>query len=72
MNDPEGWARICRVQAALTYDPTTRDFLLDLAAEYEALAAVKAAPDPDDSARQDEVARRLAAAAERLRAGEEL
>ncbi len=69
-NDAEGWARICRTQAVLTYDPKTRDFLLEMAEEYEAIAAREIAPDSDGSARQDVDADRLFAAA-KMRAGKE-
>lgn len=32
------WARICRIEAARASHPATRDFLLDLATGYEAIA----------------------------------
>ncbi len=38
-NGPEEWAGICREQAALSHDRFVRDLLLEMAAEYEAIAA---------------------------------
>lgn len=40
------WARICRTQAAWTTDPPTKAFLVELAAEYEALASEAGEPLP--------------------------
>jgi hypothetical protein len=46
---PWEWARICRTQAALTADPQTKAFLLQLAEEYEAIvsAGLKPASAPE-------------------------
>jgi hypothetical protein len=53
------WARICRIEAARTSNPDTRDFLLEIAEGYEALAGVPADIHPDDEDLQQAVADRL-------------
>ena len=53
------WARICRIEAARTSDPATREVLLDLAAGYEAIAGEPANIHPDDAELQQAVADRL-------------
>lgn len=46
--DPLGWARQCRIEAARAIHPSTRAFLLKLAAEFEAVAGEVVVLDPDD------------------------
>ncbi len=53
------WARICRIEAARASHPAIRDFLLDLATGYEAIAGQPANINPDDSDLQQAVADRL-------------
>jgi hypothetical protein len=65
--DEGDWARSCRIEAARTADPQTRDFLLELAAEYEAISGRSAEIHPDDQDLQSAVAERLHATAQKLR-----
>lgn len=65
--DPLGWARQCRIEAARAIHPSTRAFLLKLAAEFEAVAGEVVVLDPDDPDLQDAVADRLAELAARDR-----
>jgi len=59
-NDASEWARICRVEAAWTTHGPTREMLLDLAREFEAISSgPQAKVDPDDPALQQSVADRL-------------
>lgn len=53
------WARICRIEAARAVNPATREYLLDLAAGYEAIAGAPANIHPDDAELQQAVADRL-------------
>ena len=66
--DASQWARLCRIEAASATHPPTRDFLLELAAEYEGISGEAVAIDPDDPMIQDAVADRLIAAARKSRA----
>jgi hypothetical protein len=68
MDDPAKWARRCRIEAMRATHPTTKDFLLELAAEYESLAGEVVAQDPDDPDLQNAVADRLASLASKRRA----
>jgi hypothetical protein len=68
MDDPANLARRCRIEAMRATHPTTKDFLLELAAEYEALAGDAVAQDPDDPDLQNAVADRLASLASKRRA----
>jgi len=66
---PEDWVRICRIEAMRTAHIPTRDLLLELAAEYEALASSEVgAMDPDDFELQSAVADRLQALAMKMKA----
>ena len=67
MTHPVEWARRCRIEAARAIHPKTRAFLLDLAAEYEAIAGIAVELDPDDAELQSAVADRLAEVASRRR-----
>lgn len=53
------WARICRIEATRASNPATREFLLELAAGYEAIAGEPANIHPDDTELQQAVADRL-------------
>jgi hypothetical protein len=53
------WARISRIEAARASHPATREFLLDLAAGYEAIAGEPANIHPDDAELQEAIADRL-------------
>lgn len=64
------WARICRIEAARTTNRETRDFLLELAAKYEALAGRSAVIHPDDHELQSAVAERLHASAEQRKSAQ--
>ena len=67
-NDPSEWARICRIEAAWTTHAPTREMLLDLAREFEAISpSAQATVDPDDPALQQSVADRLMGYAARQR-----
>lgn len=65
--DPLGWARRCRIEAARAIHPSTKAFLVDLAAQFEKLAGEKVNLDPDDPDLQNAVAERLAELARRGR-----
>lgn len=65
---PTEWARICRIEAARATNPSTRDFLLEIAAGYEAIAGEPAAIHPDDHDLQQAVADRLMGQARKKRA----
>jgi hypothetical protein len=62
MGEPD-WARICRIEAARTMHRKTRDFLLELALEYEMMSGNTAKIHPDDPDLQNAVAERLHACA---------
>ena len=64
---PAEWARRCHIEAARAIHPATRAFLLELAAEYEAIAGETVNLDPDDIDLQSAVADRLAALAAKRR-----
>lgn len=59
------WARLCRIEAMRTTHEATRALLVDLAAEYEAMAGRSVDIDPDDRDLQNAVADRLSLAAKR-------
>lgn len=59
------WARRCRIEAARAIHPRTKAFLLELAAQFEAIAGETVNLDPDDTELQSAVADRLAEAARR-------
>ena len=65
-DDPGGWAKLCRTQAALTSDPAARELLLQLATEYEAIRPGPLARVADDVL-QDEIVKSVKVAAERER-----
>ena len=65
---PAEWARRCRIEAARAIHPSTKAFLLELAAEYEAISGETVNLDPDDTDLQNAVADRLAALAAKRRA----
>jgi hypothetical protein len=60
-------ARRCRIEAARAIHPSTKAFLLELAAEYEALSGETVDLDPDDTDLQSAVADRLAVLAAKRR-----
>ena len=62
------WARICRIEAARTTHGPTRDFLLELADEYEGINGAAVPLDPDGPGVQDAVADRLLAYGSQRRA----
>jgi hypothetical protein len=64
---PAEWARRCRIEAARAIHPSTKTFLIDLAAEFEAIAGETVNLDPDDIELQNAVAERLAELAARRR-----
>ena len=66
---PVEWARRCRIEAARAMHPRTKAFLLELAAQYEAITGETVDLDPDDPELQSAVADRLAEAAKREWAG---
>ena len=66
-DDPLGWARRCRIEAARAIHPTTKAFLLELAGEFEAVAGERVNIDPDDAELQAAVGDRLAEIAARDR-----
>jgi hypothetical protein len=63
--DPLAWARRCRIESARAIHPSTKAFLLELSAHFEALAGETADIDPDDPDLQSAVADRLAEIASR-------
>jgi hypothetical protein len=63
ITDAAEWARRCHIEAARAIHPSTRAFLLELAAEYEAISGEAVSLDPDDIDLQNAVADRLAALA---------
>jgi hypothetical protein len=65
LTHPEEWARRCRIEAARAIHPKTKSFLLELAAELEAVAGRVVELDPDDAELQSAVADRLAELAAR-------
>ena len=69
-DDPADWARRCRLEAARAIHPSTKAFLLELAAQFEAASGVSVSVDPDDTELQDAVADRLSEVAKRGWPGE--
>ena len=65
ITDAQKWARTCRIESARATHQKTREFLLELAAEYDAIAGKPVSIDPDDPALQGGVADRLHAVAAR-------
>ena len=68
ITDAADWARRCHIEAARAMHPSTKAFLLKLAAEYEAISGEAVNLDPDDSDLQNAVADRLATLAAKTRA----
>jgi hypothetical protein len=68
ITEPAKWARRCHIEAARAIHPATKAFLLELAAEYEAISVETVNIDPDDTDLQNAVADRLAALAVKRRA----
>jgi hypothetical protein len=60
LTHPRDWARRCRIEAARAIHPSTKAFLLELAAQFEAIAGETVDLDPDDMELQNAVAERLA------------
>lgn len=58
--DAAEWARKCRIEAVRAIHPSTKKFLLELAAKYEAISGELVNLDPDDVDLQNAVADRLA------------
>ena len=56
---PLEWARRCRIEAARAIHPSTKQFVLELAAQFEAIAGETVNLDPDDPELQGAVAERL-------------
>ena len=67
LEDAAEWARKCRVEAVRAIHPTTKEFLLGLAAHYDAISGETGNLDPDDIELQNAVADRLAALAAQRR-----
>ena len=67
MIDAATWARRCHIEAARAIHPSTKAFLLELAAEFEAICGVAVNLDPDDTELQSAVADRLAEVAAKKR-----
>jgi hypothetical protein len=65
ITDPAKWARRCHVEAVRAIHPATKAFLLELAAEFEAISGEMVKVDPDDTDLQNAVADRLAELAAR-------
>ena len=60
LQDAAEWARKCRIEAVRAIHPSTKEFLLELAAKFEAMAGEIVNLDPDDDELQNAVADRLA------------
>ena len=67
LTHPAEWARRCRIEAARAIHPSTKAFLLELAAQFESIAGQAVEVDPDDSDLQNAVADRLTELAARKR-----
>ena len=65
LQDAAEWARKCRIEAVRAIHPSTKEFLLELATKFEAIAGEMVNLDPDDVELQDAVADRLDVAAKR-------
>ena len=59
LENPADWARRCRIEAVRAIHPSIKEFLLELAAEFEALAGSPVDLDPDDAEVQNAVGDRL-------------
>ena len=59
LTNPVEWARRCRIEAARAIHPSTKAFILELAAQFEAIAGETVNLDPDDPELQEAVAERL-------------
>ena len=67
MEDAAEWARRCRIEAVRAIHPSTKEFLLELAVKFEAIAGEIVNLDPDDVDLQNAVADRLDALAAQRR-----
>lgn len=67
LEDAADWARKCRIEALRAIHPSTKAFLLELAAKYEAITGEIVNLDPDDVEVQNAVADRLAVLAAQRR-----
>ena len=67
LTHPLEWARRCHIEARRAIHPSTKMFLLELTAQFEALAGETVKLDPDDSELQQAVADRLAEIAAKKR-----
>lgn len=67
MTDPKLRARLCRIEAARATHQQTKDLLLELASEFDAIAGDTGEIHPDDPELQGAVADRLHALAEKNR-----
>jgi hypothetical protein len=67
LEDAAELARKCRIETARAIHPSTKDFLLGLAAKYEAISGEIVNLDPDDLELQNAVADRLAVLAAQRR-----
>ena len=65
LTHPAEWARRCLIEAARAIHPSTKSFLVELAAQFEAIAGEAVHVDPDDPELQAAVADRLAELAAR-------
>ena len=59
IENPAEWARRCRIEAVRAIHPSIKEFLLELATEFETLAGSATELDPDDSEVQNAVGDRL-------------
>ena len=66
MIDPKRRARLCRIEAARATHRQTKELLLELATEYDAIAGETDDIHPDDPELQGAVADRLHALAEKM------
>jgi len=67
LTHPVEWARRCRIEAARAIHPSTKAFILELAAQFEAMAGETVNLHPDDPELQDAVAERLSEIAAKTR-----
>ena len=67
LEDAGVWARKCRIEAVRAIHPSTKEFLLELAAKFETVTGESVYLDPDDDEVQDAVADRLAVLAAQRR-----
>jgi hypothetical protein len=66
--DAKQWARTCRIEATKATDSSTKQFLLELAAEYDVMNGEAVVIDFDDHDLQNAVAERLMCLAAKRRA----